>query len=316
MKTNKLYMIAALLGTVLTGCQKVEENVPEEKPVVGEKWTLVVNATKGVETRAMSLDETGNAPVLNASWAVGEKVAVYRNGVKAEKLLEVTAVDNDGKATLSCEDFSIEGLAKDDVLMLLFPGRDDAKWTYEGQDGKSPSVGSMASMFDYAVAEVKVDALDTQTQTITTSPTDKYKDNSGAAAFDNEQSVFRFGFNMSVKSFTISSDAGQLVISRSYQGNAWTSTTGSLTVSPGEYVPTAVSGRYNYYVAIRNENTTVADRLFFSYVDDDGALYEAAKNIPAARLGNGNFLNASVNLTPKSFAPEASGSISESAGVL
>ena len=316
MKTNKLFMIAALLGTVLTGCQKVEENVPEEKPVVGEKWTLVVNATKGVETRAMSLDETGNAPVLNASWAVGEKVAVYRNGVRAEKLLEVTAVDNDGKATLSCEDFSIEGLAKDDVLMLLFPGRDDAKWTYEGQDGKSPSVGSMASMFDYAVAEVKVDALDTQTQTITTSPTDNYKDNSGAAAFDNEQSVFRFGFNMSVKSFTISSEAGQLVISRSYQGNAWTSTTGSLTVSPGEYVPTVVSGRYNYYVAIRNENTTVADRLFFSYVDDDGALYEAAKNIPAARLGNGNFLNASVNLTPKSFAPEASGSISESAGVL
>ena len=99
MKTNKLFLIAALLGTALAGCQKVSEvENPEDKPENMQAWTLKVLATKSVDTRA--LDNTGNT--MRPYWRNGEQVDVYLGG---EKLGTLTVTSADGR----CLDLSWSG---------------------------------------------------------------------------------------------------------------------------------------------------------------------------------------------------------------
>ena len=207
MKTKKIFIIAALLGTVLAGCQKSEIIVPDKNPETGEIWTLKVQVSK-----AKALGVSGSE--VYAYWKDNEKVAVYLDGAKLGSLV-ATAGSPSTRATLVGNISRPAGLAVNSSLTLLFPGRDDNEWTYVGQDGSAPSEdGTMATLFDYSTASLNVDAIDEGTHTITASVTN---------GFTNQQSVYRFGFKVggagsaiAVKSFIISSrSTGGGVYSRS-----------------------------------------------------------------------------------------------------
>lgn len=294
MKNNKLIMVAALLGTVLAGCQKEEENKLTPETVTGG-WTLTVNATKGADTKAMSL--SGND--LDAYWTEGEQVSVYLGGTKLGTLTAGSIGTDAHEAVLSGELESVSGITMGSHLMLLFPDKADDQWTYLGQDGSAPSAnGSMATGFDYASADLEIASVDPENRVISAS---------GSVSFFNQQGIYRLGFkannaNFAVKFFNLVSSQHQLVRTRSFNGNAWESSFGSLTL-----VPAATPQDNLYYMAVRNDNNSVADSYSFLAVRaTDNALLEGTKNIPAAALAAPKFLSATVNMSPKTFAPTAS----------
>ena len=292
MKTNRLFLIAALLGTVLAGCQKVTEvQSPEEKPGDVKAWTLKVLAVKDVDTRA--LNYSGNT--MKPYWQNDEKVDVYLGGDKLGTLT-VTAVSDEGTATLEGT-VSVENLQVGNQLFLLFPGSEDGAWTYLCQSGELPEA------FDYATSDLEVASLDPDTQTITVT--------SDKAHFVNQQSIYRFHFKVSgtaisVKSFIVASDGEELVRSRSYN-SGWNSSYGNLFVN-------TLSAQTPSLVSIRNENTD-AERYTFSVVGDDNKLYLGEKVISGGVV-NSQFYNANITVEHKAFTPETVGSISEVSEVL
>ena len=299
MKINKIYMIAALLGVALTGCQKVqEENSPATQPGDGNTWKLTVVASKDVNTKALSLDSN----TLNATWSVGEKVNVFFQGTHIGTL-EVQDTPTPGAtAKLSGEITKVDGLAAESYLSLLFPGRDDHLWTYEGQDGSDPSVGTLGANFDYALATLQVASIDEGNKTITAS---------GDATFANQQSIYRFGFKVggageaiAVKSFMVSASQNLLYRSFSYSGSGWNPTSGPIAVETNSSAP----ADHLYYVALCNENTSADETYTFTVVGSDNALYEGTKDVLAEKLGHGKFFNGNISISQKSFAP-ASGAV-------
>ena len=306
MKFNKLYIIVALLGMVLAGCQKAEELAIAEKPAEetadADLWSLTIS---NVPTRAMELSGTN----LNVYWKNGEEIAVYFGGTKIGSLT-VSGAEKNVKATLSGSVSKPVGLAVSSELMLLFPGRDDDKWTYEGQDGSAPSeAGTMATKFDYAVSTLSVTEINDGAHTISASI---------ASGFAQQQSVYRFGFKVGgagdpieVKTFTLSSNKNKLVATRTYGASDWESNYGALTVTSGA----APAGNL-YYMSIRNENTSEDDTYSFTVVGGDDALYTGTKVIPTAKLGNSKFLGPSVAVAQKVLAPAPSGTISTVGEVL
>lgn len=281
MKTNKLFLIAALLGTVLAGCQKVSEiQNPEEKPENNQTWTLKVLATKDVDTRALNYDEN---TTMKPYWKKGEKVSVLFDGEKIGTLT-VTSDDHATPATLEGT-VTADGLSEGDELTLLFPGRPDDAWTYLGQNGGLPEP------YDYAIAALQVASLDAATQTINVS--------SESVRFANQQSIYRFSFKVGgtddgipVKSFIVASDAGKLVRSRAYENSDWTSEKGNLFVN-------TTSATAPYLVSIRNENAG-ADKYTFSVVGNNDALYIGEKALNNGVV-DGKFYNATIAVTLKAF---------------
>lgn len=319
MKINKLYIFAALLGTVLAGCQRVEEDTqkPDEKPVVEQGWTLTVQARINAETRAMSVEQVGEGDDAHDQvityWKCGEKVAVFANE-RVLGTLEVMEVDNSGLATLKGEIEVKDQVSGDPYvevgteLSLLFPDKTDFAWYYMGQDGSIPDEdGRMASFYDYATATLKVTSMDAgtvnavgynpDTQQTVDSPT-----------FALEQSVYRFSFKdtennnnlVSVKSLTLSSYQNKLVRTRILSDTGWTTDEngyGSLTMKPG------VNQEKVYWMAIRNENK-LNDIYYFTIVDENNKLFLVDKNIPAGALDKPRFISAKgIKVEQTAFAP-------------
>lgn len=307
MKTNRFYLIAALLGVVFTACTKEQAfDRPEDAPEAAT-WKLKVEVNKDFVTKAMNIDGEGK---LKTSLADGEKVNVFFGG---EYLGTLTAADNGSKIVLSGNITKADGLQAGSALDLLFPGRNDHSWTYIGQDGSAPSAsGTMATLFDYAKATLSVTSLDDVNHEIVTDATDQ---------FATQQSVYRLGFKVggegsaiAVKSFSVASNRNKLVRTREYSGSDWVSAYGSITVEPK-----ADPAGNLYHMALRNENSTEEDTYTFMVVGKaDDALYEGTKTISnTSYLGNGKFLGMSgISISKKGFAPEVSGTISSESGVL
>lgn len=290
MKNNRLFVIAALLGTVLAGCQKIAEiQNPEEKPKAEKGWKLTVKATKNAETRALDY----NGTKIVASWETNEIVDVYLEGDAGLKLgsLKVVAVESDGTATLSGT-VSVEGVEEGDILKLLYPGtgaEGDPAWTYVGQTGLDPE-----NEYDYASALLEVETLDADTQTIETS--------SESTDFENLQSYYHFGFKLNgsligVSTFIVASSKNQLVRDFTFNGT-WTPEYGMLYLTPGS---STTDGRY--FASLRNEYAGTDGNYAFSVVGTDDALYEGVKSISKDLSENGKFWTATVNVEQKSYAP-------------
>ena len=287
------YMTAALLGlAILAGCQKVEDNYITEEPQAEELeglYTLTVQASKGVDTKSLSLD--GNT--LNAHWTNDDKAAVFLSGNQMGLLQASVDGMDDTKALLSGALTSVAGITHNTELKLLFPR---PEWNYMGQDGLVATIGTQ---YDYAMATITVDNVNTGNKTLTTATT---------ANFENQQSVYRFGFKvggstpLSVKEFTVSSNHNKLVRTRSWS-NGWVSTYGALTVKP------ASASSELLYLSLRNENTNTAeaDKFSFYVIGADNALYVGEKDIPGDILGNGKFISAqNVSVSKSDLAKSGS----------
>lgn len=288
----KKYALILMTMAAITACQLVEEDFAREgEPVIDEEiqqeelYTLTLQASKGQQTKALSLDNEG--ATLNAHWRTGETVAVYLSGTLLGTLTATADGTDATKATLSGSLTTVEGVAQDSELMLLFPR---AEWDYTGQDGSAPDeAGSLASKYDYAMATVTVATVDDNNKVITTT---------GGATFQNQESIYRFGFKnsstqdaISIKGFTVSSEmGGKFVQRRFWNGSDWEETYGPIIVN-------VTSGTLGLsYVSLRNtkvDPSAVNDRYSFSVIGDDDALYIGFKNIPSSVLTEqGKFISA------------------------
>ena len=123
-----------------------------------------------MDTKALNLDET----TLNATWAVGDEVTVY----KGENLLGTLTAQTAGSNTTL--NGTLTGtVAVDDVLTLKFLSPD-----YASQDGTLTGFDhSIDKVCDYAVATVTVKAVD-GSNNISIKET--------AASFENQQAIVKF----------------------------------------------------------------------------------------------------------------------------
>ena len=139
------------LCVLLFSCIKEE---PDPKPIFGRtNYTLNITAVKGErpDTKALSFDGLQ----LKASWAVGEKVRVFKGNVSLGTL----------QATVAGESTTLSGTVNKapkvgDELRLEFLSPD-----YDKQEG---TLDYIATHCDYATASVTVSSLDESTITTST----------------------------------------------------------------------------------------------------------------------------------------------------
>ena len=314
MKTHTILRIAALLPvalTILTGCLKTlePESPQDSSDNQGSTWTLTLEATKGeVGTKAL-YQNAGDPGSLSAYWSSDEKVTVFKDGAKIGTLTVTPHNGERSNATLSGP-ITLDGLAQNDVLTLMIP-REEWNWSYIGQNGlltktgNNTNSGSIEENYDYAMATVTVKSVSGSSVSTT------------GAIFENQQSIYRFGFKVGndyfdPKEFIVSAAKGQLVTSRVWDTNAWTSTFGPLTITPS-----AASSDHLYYVSIRNESSE-ADTYNFMIYDANYKLYLGHQTVAVDYLGQGKFLNAKeIAIVETDFAPITTGNgISNSSDVL
>ena len=283
---------------LLAACQPMDtdfdyQNTRTGKPEADSVFTLTLQATKTVDTKA--LDLIGDAR-LNQYWKNTDKVKVFHNGTCVGTLNVSCQGDRPTTAKLTGS-VQIHGLAQGDVLTLLIPRE---IFDYTGQKGRLTKAsdndkGTIEDTYDYGMATVTVGTISGTTVTTTAD-----------ARFENQQSIYRFGFgtsgSLAAREFTVLSANGKLVQSVTYQGSAWTPAYGPITVNPS--VPNSISASGNfYYVALQN-GSTGADTYSFVIVDDSHKLHLATKAISAENLGNGKFLTAtSIDAPAATFVP-------------
>lgn len=300
MKATRFIIPVILLAVA---CQQVEIDTlesPESPESKDNTYTLTLQASKGeADTKALDL-VSGTPDHLDAYWTDTEKVKVFKDGTLLGTL-DVTpgSGTKPTSATLSGP-VTTEGLAANDVLMLMIPGEN---WNYAGQVG---TLASIEADYDYATASVTIATVDDVNHTITTT---------ASANFQNQQSIYRFGFKdgenyFDPKDFTVSATGGKLVQSMSWNGSAWTPLYGNIGVTPA-----SAPGDHFYYVSIRNDQTT-DDTYSFVITGSDDVLYMATKAIPAAVLDSPKFISAkSITATKSDFGP-AGGGVDDPAEVL
>ena len=225
MMKKLLNYTAALAAAVLAAasCQKEKELTPEvtapEEPAVKE-YTLNVNASKGEDTKALSLDEK----TLNVKWAATDQVSVFAENWGDTPLGTLTAAASETASTTLTG--SVTGAAINDKLNLLFPR---AEWNYTGQKGiLLGDENSIEKKYDYATAQVTVS--DVEGTTITTDP----------ATLESQQAIVKFYLKnratstpLNVTTLKLSANGGKLVQSREM-----------ISPTPEGYEP--VTGPYNY----------------------------------------------------------------------
>ena len=228
MKTilNKLCLSAASIAA-LASCQK--EMIPAVAPEQpsAKTYTLTVDATKGEDTKALSLD----GKVLNVKWAATDQVSVFPEAWSRTAYGTLTAAASEtGSTTLTG---AVTGANKGDNLNFLFPR---AEWSYTGQKGILLSdENSIEKKYDYAAAQVTVSEVVSTTITTNT------------ANFTSQQAIVKFtlqdkdGNAINATSLNISASSNKLVKNKSYRGAG----TKTYYYGNGYYTVTAGSGGFN-----------------------------------------------------------------------
>ena len=206
MKTLKHIIFPGIaLVAALASCQKEMTPVvaPAPEQPSAKTYTLTVDATKGDDTKALSLD----GQVLNVKWADTDQVSVFAGDWSGDPMGTLTAAASEtGSTTLTG---AVTGANKGDNLNFLFPR---AEWNYTGQKGILLSdENSIEKKYDYATATVTVNEVDGTT--ITTD----------AANFTSQQAIVKFRLTdgvspVAVNSLTISANSRKLVTNKSYRG--------------------------------------------------------------------------------------------------
>ena len=226
MKTilNKLCLSAASIAA-LASCQKeMTPAVAPEQPSA-KTYTLTVDATKGEDTKALSLD----GKVLNVKWAATDQVSVFPESWATPAMGTLTAAASEtGSTTLTG---AVTGAKIGDNLNFLFPR---AEWSYTGQKGILLSdENSIEKKYDYAAAQVTVSEVVSTTITTNT------------ANFTSQQAIVKFTLKnndgsaaLAADKLTISAASNKLVTNKSYRG------TGGKTYHTS-YTATAGSGGFS-----------------------------------------------------------------------
>ena len=304
---KSILLIAALLGAMAwTGCQKIEEELIEEKPeeVTPEDkptqetitYTLTIRAEKipgqagndGTSTKGLAIGDGTEATTteLKSIWTANEPVKVYLEGNCIGTLTATPNNENAHLATLSGTVETTSIITPNTTTLSLLTPRES--WDYTGQIGKlllsDDATDSIEKKFHYTMASpVLVTAATDEGEnhwTITTAN----------ATFTNQQSIYRLSFRYSVgptaitaKSVTISGASGELVQSQVLGG---ATTKGPISVTLG------TASADPFFVALRNGDETNEEVFTFTVVDENGVTYRGSKTIPAQYKPNGTFVSA------------------------
>lgn len=283
MKKITMIMAALLAAMAWTGCKDTLEtddsSAREEKPVaVRDSVILTLEAGKGVDTKALELVDEGQT--LNAFWKSGEKVYVFASGLETSiGTLTATPTSDATKATLR-GGISATGLAAGQYLTLLFPR---ATWSYDNQGG---TLSSIESNFDYARTQVTIESIGSEQITTTKSTT-----------FENQQSIYRFGFRygatdgptIRTKTLLLTSNQNKLAktVNAITGANTYFASGVPMTIELSTALTADQAAAHELiYVAVRNDNTTQDDTFSFTIYDADGATYKGSKEIPQAKLAS------------------------------
>lgn len=201
----KITCLSAACIAALASCQKeMTPAVAPEQPSA-KTYTLTVDATKGEDTKALSLD----GQVLNVKWAATDQVSVFAGDWSGDPMGTLTAAASEtGSTTLTG---AVTGANIGDNLNFLFPR---AEWNYTGQKGILLSdENSIEKKYDYAAATVTVNEVDGTT--ITTD----------AANFTSQQAIVKFRLTdgtdpIAVNSLKIAASSNKLVTNKSYRGGS------------------------------------------------------------------------------------------------
>ena len=194
----KKYLTLIAMAVALVACSREELPEPVEEPVAATlTYTLTVEATKGTESKALSLGGV-NDDTLYATWAEGEEVTVYNKTTDEQLGGSLTAQEAGSSTTLKGSLTSTKGIHNADVLKLEFRSP-----SYASQTG---TLDYIAANCDYAVAEV--DVTDASTPNVTTT----------SATFYNQQAIVKFTLkdiatgNPSINATRLTVTAGETTI--------------------------------------------------------------------------------------------------------
>lgn len=224
----KITCLSAACIAALASCQKeMTPAVAPEQPSA-KTYTLTVDATKGEDTKALSLD--GNT--LNVKWAGTDQVSVFAGDWSGDPMGTLTATASETGSTTLTGPLSPAPTVGDN-LNLLFPR---AEWNYTGQKGILLSdASSIEKKYDYALATVTVDEVNAGEITTTAS-----------ANFTSQQAIVKFRLTdgtdpIAVNSLKIAASSNKLVTNKSYRGAG----TKTYYYGNGYYTVTAGSGGFN-----------------------------------------------------------------------
>ena len=288
MRKSIITIAALACALIWTGCQRIEEELIQEKPeepveeVVSYTITLQAVKTDGEQTKGLAIGDGDEASTteLKSIWKNGEEVKVYL-GTECIGTLTATPDGTDAhKATLSGTVTTTNIVAGTTTLNLLTPRE---SWDYSGQTGVLlASAGSIEKKYHYTLASsVLVTAM--EGSAISTE----------SATFANQQSIYRLNFrfqhngtgnkyNITAKRIWIAAEGGGLVKTR---------TLGSSSVTGTIEVLLDNSTENPFFVALRNNNTTTEEKLVFKVMDSEGITYFGTKTIPAEYKPNGTFVS-------------------------
>lgn len=196
---------ACIAALALVSCQKETTPAPAPEQPSAKTYTLTVDATKGDDVKALSLD----GQVLNVKWAATDQVSVFPGSWARQAMGTLTAAASEtGSTTLTG---AVTGANKGDNLNFLFPR---AEWSYTGQKGILLSdENSIEKKYDYAAAQVTVSEVVGTTITTNT------------ANFTSQQAIVKFTLKnndgsaaIAADKLTISAASNKLVTNKSYRG--------------------------------------------------------------------------------------------------
>ena len=136
---KKIYFII-MMAAAMVACTNVEMEQPVDANA-SQVYTMTVKATKdgAAATKGLTLDDSGENIMLNATWTDGEKVLVYQG---ENKIGELTATASETDATTLSGTLS----APDPTQTLTFYYHTNSNPSYSGQDG---TLTTIASSFDF-----------------------------------------------------------------------------------------------------------------------------------------------------------------------
>ncbi len=282
-----LYSLSAILfaAAAFTSCSK-ENDAPVEQTSELKTYTLTIEAAKSVDTKQLVLEGS----TLNAVWAAGEVVKVYKGSFEIGTLSPTTT---GSASTVLTGTVTVAGLAAEDWIDLVFGG------DLSAQDG------SLANVKDWAKAWFQVGSI--EGTAIVPKASSGCADASGNISFNNWTAIVRFnvkkgGANLNVSDLTVRTASGDPAGSVEKKLTITpASATNSLFVSLSNYSgDTPVEDDYEILV------TSAEDGLVYTCTAEDktflrGKYYDITLNVTTpvySAVGGPNGVFSETEWTP------------------
>ena len=262
----------AILAILFTACSVKIDSPAEASDSPFYEVTIPASLDSGApETRAVTFDGTTSS----GSFKTTEKVYVY-NISKKKLLSSALSPSKNGKTCNLTGTFGKDEVSDGDALLLVYNANSlnipyYCRFNYANQNGTQEGV------VDGATASVSASVSGGKVTT------------SIVAAFENEQSMFRFQFtdgtnNISVSKLTIKSN--NLALAYMYDPDP---VSPSRAADDIRVTPDSPTSDYLYVAISIKEDKADGDVLTFIVTDDEGKVYKGTKAAPAGGFQNGKY---------------------------